>query len=151
MAEKGKNIWFPRELIESKAFAAIKTSTAHKVLAIFFTKRQWENRGRQGKKQWVMTNNNEIVFTYEQAKRQYGISYGAFRDAIDELRNKGFIDIAESGAGLYKSANLYRMSDRWKLYGTEDYKKPKPRPQKPINKGFQRGNRYGQNCRKGKN
>jgi hypothetical protein len=114
------------------------------------TKRQPVKIGRRGKEQWDIANNGEIVFTYKEAKEKYGISYGAFRDAIDELRDKGFVDIAESGAGLYKSANLYAISDRWRLYGTPEYEKPKPRPKGPMNRGFQKGNRYGRNCKKKK-
>ncbi|MHC4098789.1 MAG: hypothetical protein ACYSU3_22360, partial [Planctomycetota bacterium] len=124
------------------------TATAIKVLMIFLTKRQCERLGRRGKEQWTIKNNGEITFTYKEAKRKYGISDGAFRNAIDDLRNKGFLDIAESGAGLYKSANKYELCDRWKLYGTQEYQPPKPRLQKPINKGFQKGNQYGRNCTK---
>ena len=104
--------------------------------------------GRSGKKQWSIANNNEIIFTYIEAKDKYGFSNFAFRTAIDELREKGFIDIFQSGAGTYKAANNYSLSDRWTLYGTDDYKKPKPRTKGPINRGFQKGNQYGQNCRK---
>ena len=63
---------------------------------------------------------------------------------------KGFIDIVESGAGMYKSANFYSISERWRQFGTDDYKKPKPRSRIPINKGFQKGNRFGRNCREEK-
>ncbi len=106
--------------------------------------------GRSGKERWDITNNGEIEFTYIEAKEKYGISYGAFRNAIDELREKGFVDIAESGAGLYKSANKYSISDRWKWYGTPQYEKPKPRPKGPMNKGFKKGNKYGRNSKKKK-
>jgi len=142
--------WIDRRLIKSKAFQSLQRPVSFKVLGVFWLKRQCFNVGRQGKKQWCIINNGEIVFTYKEAKDKYGISYGAFRNAIDELREKGFIDISESGAGLYKSANLYSISDRWKLYGTADYGKPKPRPKGPINKGFQKGNDYGRNCKKEK-
>ena len=145
-ANKGQNIWFSRELIESKAYAALKTATTHRVLALFFTKRQFESVGRKGREQWSIKNNGEIIFTYQEAKNKYGISYSAFRNAIDELIGKGFIDIADSGQGTYKLPNLYAISDRWKLYGTPEYKPPKPRPKKPINRGFQKGNRLGCNC-----
>ena len=141
---KGQNIWFPRDLIESEAFAALKTATAHRVLTYFYGRRQMAKAGRSGREQWTITNNGEIVFTYKEAETKYRISYGAFRNAIDDLMDKGFIDIAESGAGLYRSANLYAISERWRSYETPEYKKPKPRP--PIHKGFRKGNRYGRNC-----
>jgi len=137
-------------LLKSTAYRTLSSPTAYFVLGIFWTKRQIGKVGRSGKKQIVILNNGEIIFAYVEAKKKYSISYSTFKAAIDELREKGFIDIAESGAGLYKSANLYALSDRWRLYGTPEYVPPKPRPQKPINRGFQKGNRYGRNCRKKK-
>jgi hypothetical protein len=147
---KGRNIWFDKALLESKAFMALGTPTAHKVLAIFWTKRQMEQLGRKGKKQWNIKNNGEIVFTFLEAEKEYGILTGAFQRAIDELREKGFIDIAASGQGVHKVANLYTISNRWKDYGTDNYKPPRPRKKGPINRGFQKGNQLGRNCKKRK-
>ena len=144
-------IFLERELLESEALRSLTTRTAYRILLIFYSKRKMGKAGRKGYERWDVVNNGEIVFTYQEAKTKYGISYGAFRNAIDELMDRGFIDIAESGAGLHKSANLYSISNRWKSYGTPEYKEPKPRPQKPINKGFQKGNMYGRNCRNEKN
>lgn len=138
---KGENIWVERCLIESKAFLSL-TATGIKVLLIFFTKRQYEQLGRKGKEQWNIRNNGEITFTYKEAKQKYGISASAHRRSIDELLNRGFIDIVASGQGTYRVANLYAISDRWRLYDKPEYEKPKPRPKKPINRGFQEGNQY---------
>ena len=139
---------FEQRLLKSKAYRSLRTPTAYFVFGVFMTKRQIGKVRYKYKVEKVILNNGEITFTYKEAEEKYSISYGAFRDAIDELGEKGFIDIAESGAGLYKSANLYAISERWKLYGTLEYEPPKPRPKKPINRGFQKGNRYGQNCKK---
>ncbi len=149
-SRKWRNIWIELGLLESKAFLALRTATAHKVLAIFWKKRQMVQVGRSGKEQWDIVNNGEIVFTYVEAENKYGILPGAFRKAIDELMDKGFIDIAATGMGVHKVTTLYSISDRWRKYGTLEYKKPKPRPKGPINRGFQKGNRYGRNSRKKK-
>ena len=146
----GKNIWFDRALLKSRAFIALRTVTAHKILAIFFTKRQMERLGRRGKEQWNIRNNGEIVFTYKEAEEKYGIKVGAFRDAIDELRKKGFIDISAAGMGVHKVTTLYSISNRWRLYGMPEYEPPKTLPKKPINRGFQKGNQYGRNCKERK-
>jgi hypothetical protein len=148
-ANKGQNIWFSRELIESKAYAALKTATAHRVLALFFTKRQFESVGRKGREQWSIKNNGQIEFTYKEALQKYGIPNSTFRNTIAELIGKGFIDIAAGGQGIYKVKNLYSVSDRWRKYGTPDYEQPQSRL-KPINRGFQRDNQYGRNCCKEK-
>ncbi len=61
---------------------------------------------------------------------------------------KGFIDIAATGMGVHKVTTFYSISDRWRLYGTSDYEEPKPRLKGPINRGFQKGNTFGRNCKK---
>ncbi len=151
MAKDNKNrskvVVIEQRLLKSKAYRALRTPTAYFVLGIFWTRRQISKVRHNDRHEKVILNNGEITFSYKDAKEKYGISAGAFRSAVDELREKGFVDIAESGAGLYKSANLYSMSERWKLYGTAEYKEPKPRPKGPINKGFKRGNKHGRNCR----
>jgi hypothetical protein len=145
-----KVVVLEQRLLKSRAYRSLRTPTAYFVLGIFWTKRQIGKVGRRGKEQTVILNNGEIVFTYKEAKDRYCISSGAFRDAIDELRDKGFIDIADTGAGVHKATTLYSISDRWMLYETPEYEPAKPRPKGPINRGFQKGNKYGRNCQKRK-
>ena len=140
-------MWIERRLISSRAFAALRTATAHRVLAVFWTKRKMSKTGRRGRERWDITNNDEITFTYREAKRME-ISTTAFRNAVDELRDKGFLDIAEGGAGLYRSTNKYTLSNRWRNYGTPDYEPPRPRPKASVSIGFKKGNRHGRNCKK---
>jgi len=147
---RSKVVVLEQRLLKSKAYRSLRTPTAYFVLGIFMTKRQLVKVGRRGKEQWDIANNGEIVFTYKEAKEKYCISSGAFRDAIDELRDKGFIDISATGMGVHKVTTFFSIIDRWKLYGTPEYEPAKPRPKKPINRGFQKGNRYGRNCRKRK-
>ena len=148
---RSKVVVLEQRLLKSKAYRSLRKPTSYFVLGIFWTKRQIGKVGRKGKEQTVILNNGEIVFKYkEEAKQKYCISSGAFRDAIDELRDKGFIDITATGMGVHKVTTLYSISDRWKLYGTPEYEKPKPRPKGPMNRGFQKGNQYGRNCGKRK-
>ena len=145
---KGENIYVERKLLKSKAFLSLKTPTSCKVLFLFLYKRQFMQVGsRSSKRKWQIINNGQIEFTYLEANR-YEISDSAFRRAIDELRNKGFIDIAETGQGIHKVKNLYSISDRWRDYGAENYRPPKKRNKGPVNRGFQKGNRLGRNCKK---
>ena len=90
-------VFLERNLLESEAFNSLRTGTAYRVFLIFYRKRQMAKLGRKGKGNWVITNNGEITFSYAEAERKYGISYGAFRNAIDELMKRGFLDIEESG------------------------------------------------------
>ncbi len=145
---RSKVVVLDQRLLKSKAYRSLKTPTAYFVFGIFMTKRQLVKVGRRGKEQWDVANNGEITFTYKEAKEKYCISSGAFRDAIDELREKGFIDIAATGMGVHKVTTFFSISERWKQYGTPEYEKPKPRPKGPINRGFKKGNTLGRNCKK---
>lgn len=149
----GKNAWrytgifLERELLESEALRSLTTRTAYRVFLIFYSKRKMAKAGRKGEEDWGVANNGEIIFTYQEAKKKHGISSGAFGRAIDELIDKGFIDIAATGRGVYKVTTLYSISKRWERYATPEYKKPKPRRKGPINRGFQKGNQHGRHSR----
>ena len=140
-------IWLERRLIVSEAFRALQTTSSYVVLMVFMSKRQMEVLKTAKRKEFVIANNGEIEFTYIEAKQKYGISDSKFTKAIDELIDKGFIDIAATGMGVHKVTTHYSISDRWKDYGTPDFVK-KERPKGTINRGFQKGNQYGRNCHK---
>ena len=137
------DFWMPRKMMKSKACKSL-TGAAHYVLMIFFTKRQMQKQGaRTGKQSWVTVNNGEIVFTYAEARDEYGINTGRFRDAIDQLIDRGFLSIAETGAGMRRVATLYQLDERWPYYGTRGFVEVH-RPKRTSHPGFQPGNRHGQ-------
>jgi len=130
-------------MLDSPAFWDL-SATAIKVLMKFMGKRQLA-RSRKGSKseRWIVTNNGEIQFTYNEAVG-LGISRSAFARALDELISHGFIDVAQSGVGQFKATTLYAISERWRAWGTDDFVE-KSRPQKPRWKGhigFQPGHPY---------
>lgn len=149
----GSVIVLDQQLVKSKAWLSL-SSIAVQTYLLFRCKCQIAKRsGRPGKRgdnfMERLLNNGELVFTYAEAKRLYGITAPRFSRAIDELVDeKGFIDITATGMGVYKVTTLYAISDRWRLYGTPDYKPPEPRPKRPINRGFQKGNTFGRNYKK---
>lgn len=97
-----------------------------------------------------MLNNGELVFTYIEAKQKYGMTAGRFARAIDELVEKGFLDIAETGMGLYGMPTHYGISDRWRYWGTEKFE-PAKRPEPNIRGcGFRKGNKLWQKARRKK-
>lgn len=147
---KSRVIVLDQALVKSAVWLQL-SGTAKSVYLIFRCKCQIETiRGKPGKRRRVIVNDGKIVFTYDEARKRYCMSSGTFRRAIDELREKGFIDIAASGQGVHKVTSLYSISDRWRLYETKEYEKPKPRRKGPVNRGFQKGNNYGRNCKKRK-
>lgn len=115
-------IVFERCLFESQAFRGL-SGTAKTVYFDFRLKCQLTKlktpHGR--KKEWVITNNGKIQYCYSEAQKR-GITRPRFQRAIDELVQKGFIDIHHSGQGGRKGdKSLYGISDRWRAWGTDNF------------------------------
>lgn len=125
-----KNIWFDKDLLRSSAFRSLKRWSII-VYLDFLRKRQMEPVKRAKRSNdWVIRNNGEIVYPYSEAEHK-GIGRREFRNAIDELMGKGFLDITHQGSGG-RSGDMtkYFIDDRWKDFGT-----PLFRPSKnPRNK-----------------
>ncbi len=137
--ESKKPVWIERALIKSLAFREL-TATALRVFFLFMLKRSMEKLpiGR-GRKTWVIANNGKIEFTYREADCKYGIKEGAFREALDRLVERGFIDIAANRAGLFKVKTLYSLSERWRKFGTPEFER-KERPKDNRHVGYQKRN-----------
>jgi hypothetical protein len=112
------NLWIEKQLVISKAFLSL-TGKSQSVLLLFLYRRQWDKSGRNGK--WRQINNGEILFPYVEAKKKFGISKSSFARAIDQLIERGFIDIAQLGGGLVGDCTKYSISNRWKKFGTDDF------------------------------
>ena len=109
------------DLVVSRAFLEL-TGVAPHVLLLFLKRRQMVKLGRkQGKEQWVIGNNGEIVFPYAEAENKFGITRPRFQRAIDQLVEKGFLDIKHAGGGLMKDTSKYSISERWQDYGTDSF------------------------------
>ena len=111
------------ELNETKSSKTKLSKTGQNVFLIFLTKRQVAKVGRKGKEKRVIVNNGEIVFPYCEAKNKYGIPATTFARAIDQLIEFGLIDINHHGGGMVKDMTTYYISDRWRDYGTPEFKK----------------------------
>ena len=107
-----------REVIESAAFRAL-TATAIRVFLAFRLK----IRKRKVARRWVDTNHDELEFPYKEAVARWEIKPWTFRDARDRLIDVGFLDIVETGGGLFKCKTIYALSDRWRKYGTAAFRK----------------------------
>lgn len=120
-----KNIWFDKDLLRSTAFRSLKKWSLI-VYLDFLRKRQMEpvKRGKRSD-EWVIKNNGEIVYPYSEAERK-GVGRREFRNAIDELMEKGFLDITHQGSGG-RSGDMtkYFMGDRWKDYDTPAFRPAK--------------------------
>ncbi len=132
-------IYITKELLESEAYRSL-SRCAMLIYQDFLAKREMVAIKRNRKKVWVINNNGEIIYPYSEAKEN-GFSNDQFRNAIDELQYKGFIDIKHQGKGGRKPANgagdvsKYWIDDRWQDYGTDDFRPPRKPRKKDKRKG----------------
>jgi hypothetical protein len=127
-------------LLKSAVWISL-SGTAKAVYLLFRTKcRMGRPPGKPGKRSWTILNNGELVFTYREAARKYGITASRFRRALDELIEKGFIDVEATGMGVHRVTTQYAVSDHWRDYGTPAFCQAS-RPEPSIrNPGFKPGN-----------
>ncbi|OPX99880.1 MAG: hypothetical protein A4E60_02593 [Syntrophorhabdus sp. PtaB.Bin047] len=110
---------FYSEAIKSLSASALRT------LMRCLQKRKWEYKKVNGRKRIVYCNDG-FIFPYTEAKF-LGIATTQHWKNMNTLHEVGFIDIVHQG-GWYqryegrKDYSVYRLSDRWKLYGTAEFK-----------------------------
>lgn len=124
-----KNIWFDKDLLRSSAFRSL-SKWSILVYLDFLRKRQMEPvKQRKRSDSWIIKNNGEIVYPYSEAEKK-GIGRREFRNAIDQLIRKGFLDITHHGSGG-RSGDMtkYFLADRWRDYGTPSFR-PAKKPRK---------------------
>ena len=107
-----------KKIHRSRAFREL-TAKAILVLFEFLYRRQMVEVGPR--KNWIIKNNGEIVLTYAEITKRFGIARSTFRNSIDQLVKLGFIDIAHQGGGMMKDSSKYGISERWKNYGKEEF------------------------------
>jgi hypothetical protein len=118
-ATKSRDVlWIPRRMHRSPAFRRL-TSIQIFVLVEFLYRRKLAQIGPR--KEWVVENNGEIIFTYLEAKEKFKVSRSTFKRAIDQLVNLGFIEIAHHGGGMLKDYSKYGICERWKEYGKKEF------------------------------
>ncbi len=130
-----KNIWFDKNLLRSSAFRSL-SKWGMLVYLDFLRKRQIEPiKSKNRSTDWIIKNNGEIVYPYSEAEKK-GIGRREFRNAIDELIEKGFLDITHQGSGG-RSGDMtkYFIDVRWKDYGKPSFLPVKNPRRKDSRKG----------------
>lgn len=105
----------PPELLNSKAICEIKGAMTIRALLRFYQKRRWIKR-----RQKIDFIDEPLAFTYAEAQ-ELGIGRSRFHEIIQVLHRLGFIDIEHQGGGLMKDYSRYRISERYRKYGTPDF------------------------------
>lgn len=122
-------IYITKELLESEAYRSL-SRCAMLLYQDFLAKREMIPIRRDRKRVWVINNNGEIVYPYTEAEEK-GFSSNQFRNGIDELQAKGFLDITHQGKGGRKpiegqgDISQYWIDDRWEDYGTDNFRPPR--------------------------
>jgi hypothetical protein len=132
-------LYFERKFLRSKAFRSLN-GTAKDVLFEFHMRKTMKRlNGQSGREDsWTITNNGEIVFSYNKAE-EIGFSRSTFMRAIDKLVAVGFIDISCSGGGMIGDCSLYAISERWRKFDTDEFEK-KQRPKDTRGMGISKDN-----------
>ena len=132
-AKNESKIYITKELLNHIAYRSL-SRVAMLLYQDFLSKRIMK---RVSKKRWVCENNGKIVFPFSDGLEK-GYSSKQFRNAIDELQGRGLIDIKHLGKGGRKplkgtaDVSLYWIDDRWKEYGTDDFRPPRKPRKKEI-------------------
>jgi DNA-binding PadR family transcriptional regulator len=148
VAGKGSVIVLEQRLVKSAVWLSLG-GTAKDVYLLFRTKCRIMKRQTKPQKHGpVIANNGELEFTYDEAQQKYRITTGRFTRALDQLVDRGFIDVTATGMGVHRVKTWYAISDRWRDYGTPNFK-PAIRPKPSIsNPGFKKGNKLWIKARK---
>ncbi len=111
-------MFIPRKLHRSRAFRELTTSSILVLFELLF-RRQMVKVGQKGR--WWVKNNGELVLTYAEIRKRFGLARSTIRNSIDQLVKLGFVDIAHHGGGLMKDCSKYGVSERWQDYGKEEF------------------------------
>jgi len=126
-------IWIEADMFYSDAFNALSAS-AIKTLMRCLQKRKWEKLKGHRRKQIIYTDEG-FIFPYREAAF-LNIGTTQYWKNIKTLIALGFLDLIHQG-GWYqkhekeKDYSVYKLSDRWRLYGKQDFikvEKPKALP-----------------------
>lgn len=147
---KSNLFWIERGLFGSAAYRALtrRCHTGCIVLGLLWERRKMKQKSIAGKPNkrepiWVIINNGEIKLPYRYMKKKYKIADSTFARAIKVLEEIGFVEVNQV-PGKHGLKNLFTFVDRWKKFGTDEYKKPAERNRTPINGGFKKRNKHGQ-------
>ena len=106
-------------MMESEVYRLL-SSKAMWVLQRFHQKLTWSYVRIGGRKERVYDNAG-LSFTYSEANH-FGISTAQFHRILKVLVEKGFIDVEHRGGGLGRDYSRYKLSERWRKWGTPEFK-----------------------------
>ncbi len=143
---ENKPIRIERKMQKSKALWSLRNhGLAILYVLEFMARRQMHHINAT--REWVIRNNGEIVFTYAEAEKNFGVSPSTHLRTLKKIHEVGFIDVAHYGGGMEGDCNKFSISKRWKQFGTPDFKK-KEWPKDTRKKGNPKISQYGNGRKK---
>ena len=141
LSRGGKGTYLDKEIIKSQAFRSLSQAGMLWLLD-FRLKLRIKKQNKYGDVKSII-NNGEIVFTYKEGE-ELGFSKRRFMKGLDDCIERGFVSIANTGAGLNRTVTLYASSEMWKKFGTPEFKiSPRKRSSsRSPNAGFKKGHPY---------
>jgi hypothetical protein len=109
------------DLLHSRAYRELNYGPAIKSLNWFYEKLKVEVDKRKHGKNRYKIRDGDISFTYREAGFR-GLSFQQFSRTLKELHKFGFIEIKKPGSALRGDWTQFRFSERWKEYGTPNFK-----------------------------
>ena len=138
--KSSNGMFIPRRMHRNPAFRKLNPSSTFVLFEFLYRRKVTQVPTKVGRgKEWIISNNGEIFFTYDEAENNFGIPRSTFRRAIDQLVDLGFIDIIHHGGGMMKDASKYAISERWEEYGKKEFLKI-TRPKDTRGLGFTKAN-----------
>ena len=128
-------MYLDKNLLRSDAFRSLSKWSLLVYLDLLRMRKMKEIKNASRGSTWEIENNGRLVYPYALAEHK-GISRRNFRNAIDELQQKGFIDIAEYGSGGHdRKETKYWLDKRWEKYGTAEFEPPRNPRRKDTRQG----------------
>ena len=123
----GKGTFMDTEMLLSPAYLSLgKPGTGQTIsscsvhlLNSFLLKRRFDylKDKKGGNRRWVRTDDNRFVTTYKELQsKPFKFSQPRITRAIDELLEKGFINIIDPGGEYVKHKAVYELVDDWKYW-----------------------------------
>lgn len=115
------------DIIYSKAFKEIMSSgSAITTLMRCYQKRKWDDSKNLKKKTVYL--NEPFIFPYKEMKALWGIKTTTHWKNMNRLIEVGFLDLDYQGGWYQKNERTkdfsrYKLSERWRKYGTPEFKK----------------------------
>jgi hypothetical protein len=115
------------DIIYSKAYKEIMSSgSAITTLMRCYQKRKWDDS--KGRKKKPVYLNEPFIFPYNEIKALWGIGTTQHWKNMNKLIDVGFLDLDYQGGWYQKNERTkdfsrYKLSERWRNYGTPEFKK----------------------------